>query len=365
MLRLFHRRHSKPGTSPGTLRPPEVRRVEQVSLAVLHYDGTSVVEEAARSLEELDAVLARLRPDGEAPAGVLWIDVLGLHEVDLLAALGERFGVHPLALEDVVNTGQRPKAEDYEGALFLVMRHFHCLGSEETSADLAPEQISLFVRPGLVLTFQEAEGDAFEPVRERIRRASGRIATRGSDYLAYALLDALVDGRFPLLERLGEQIEDLEEELISDPTPESLQTLYRLRRDLLLLRRAAWPERELLGSLVRGDSPLFGDETRVFLRDCYDHAVEALEILETYRELAAGMLDVYLSSVSQRMNEVMKVLTIIATIFIPLTFIAGVYGMNFQNMPELRQPWGYPAIWILMIAIALALVAYFRRKDWL
>jgi magnesium transporter len=215
-----------------------------------------------------------------------------------------------------------------------------------------------------VLTFQELEGDCFEPVRERVRRGKGRIRRMGADYLAYALIDALIDQFFPILERQGERIEALEDELIEDPAPETLQRIYRLRRELLLLRRAAWPEREVIATLQREETALVGREVKVFLRDAYDHAVQVLEILETYRELAGSMLDVYLSSLSHRMNEVMKVLTIIATIFIPLTFIAGIYGMNFARMPELHWAWGYPAALAVMAAIGLALVVFFRRRGW-
>jgi magnesium transporter len=256
--------------------------------------------------------------------------------------------------------GQRPKVEEYDDHLFCVLRCFHHDGSE-----LRSEQISLFLLPGAVLTFQEVHGDAFEPVRERVRRGTGRIRRAGADYLAYALVDALVDQFFPLMERLGERIEALEEELVDRPEPETLQAIYRLRRELLLLRRAAWPEREVLGALHRGETKLVRPETQVFLRDAYDHAVQVLEILETYRELAGSMLDVYLSSLSHRMNEVMKVLTIIATIFIPLTFVAGIYGMNFQYMPELTWRWAYPVVLGAMTAIGLALVWYFRRRGWI
>jgi len=356
----FIRRHHRPGTAPGTLGAPEFRRVDEVSIQVLRYVGEEIAEVRLAAVADLAAYAPPAAAEEGAPDAVTWIDVVGLHDVDLVAEIGRLFGLHSLALEDVVNTGQRPKVEDYAGHLFCVLRHFH-----EVDGKMAPEQISLFLLPGVVITFQEVAGDAFEPVRERIRRGAGRLRSRGADYLAYALVDALVDRFFPLLEALGERIEELEEELIDEPTPDSLDTIYELRRDLLMLRRTAWPKRELILSLHRGDSPLIGDETRIFLRDAYDHAIEVMEVIETYRELAASMLDVYLSSVSHRMNEVMKVLTIIATLFIPLTFLAGIYGMNFHNMPELAWPWGYPAALLLMAAIAVALLFYFRRKDWL
>ena len=357
----FIRRHHRPGTAPGTLGAPQEKRVEEVSIRLLRWVGEEIEERVLDGATDLAAYAPSADAAAE-PGTVTWIDVVGLHDFDLISEIGRTFGLHPLALEDVVNTGQRPKAEEYDGHLFCILRHFHL---DTDNHRLTPEQISLFLLPGLVITFQEIEGDAFEPVRERVRRGAGRLHKRGADYLSYALIDALVDRFFPLLEALGERIENLEEELIDDPSSDSLDTIYELRRDLLHLRRTAWPKREMILSLQRDDSVLISEETRAFLRDAYDHAVEVMEVLETYRELAASMLDVYLSSVSHRMNEVMKVLTIIATLFIPLTFIAGIYGMNFQNMPELSWPWGYPVALGLMALIALALLYYFRRKDWL
>jgi magnesium transporter len=362
MALRFSRRHGRVGAPPGTLRAPE-RRVDELAISVIRYGPDGCEESRAEAAADLTPLVPKL---GRTPYPVTWIDIVGLHDLAVLEELARLFALHTLALEDVLNTGQRPKMEDYEGTLFIVLRHFHHPPAEEDEIEeLVPEQISMFVRPGLVITLQEVEGDAFEPVRERIRRGGNRLRNRGSDYLAYALVDALVDSYFPILERLGEHIESLEEELIADPTPETLDRIYRLRRDLLLLRRAAWPTREMINSLLRDDNPLITDETRLYLRDCYDHAVETLEIVETYRELGAGMLDVYLSSLSQKMNEVMKVLTIIATIFIPLTFVAGIYGMNFAYMPELQHRFGYPAALAVMAAIALTLVAYFRRKGWM
>jgi magnesium transporter len=354
--RIFEKRHATPGTAPGTLRAPE-QRVEEVRIRVLRYSPEGIEEVEVPGVEECAAY--RPAAGQDAGGGATWIDVVGLHDVELVARLGESLGLHPLALEDVVNVGQRPKADEYDDHLYCVLRNFHVHGTE-----LVSEQISLFLMPGLVLTFQEMEGDAFEPVRERVRRGKGRIRGAGGDYLAYALIDALIDQFFPILERQGERIEALEDELIEDPSPETLQKIYRLRRELLLLRRAAWPEREVIATLQREETALVDREVKVFLRDVHDHAVQVLEILETYRELAGSMLDVYLSSLSHRMNEVMKVLTIIATIFIPLTFIAGVYGMNFAHMPELGWPWAYPAVMALMAAIGLGLVAFFRRRGW-
>lgn len=353
----FAKRFAKPGTAPGTLRAPEVRRVEEVSISVMEYDAERVEEWRAASLDE-----ALARREGR---GVTWIDVIGLHDVDLLRQLGATFGLHPLALEDVLNTGQRPKVELYEDHLFVVLRLLH------PGPEIESEQVSMFMGEGFLLTLQEIPRDVFEGVRERIRHGLGRIRRAGADYLAYAVIDNIVDNFFPVLEELGTRLEDLEEEVIEDPDRGTVSGIHRARKELLALRRAAWPEREVVGALERMDSPLIGKETRVFLRDCYDHAVQILDIVETYRDLATSLLDLYLSTVSNRMNEVMKVLTVLASIFIPLTFLAGIYGMNFDtgaspwNMPELEWAWGYPAFWAVSILLAGGLLLLFKKKDWL
>ena len=351
------------GSAPGVLRAPETRRVEATTISVMRYGPDHLEEHTAGGAAELAPLVPHV---GEA-GGLTWVDVVGLHDVELLAEIGRLFDIHALALEDIVNVGQRPKVEDFEGNLFAVLRNFHPPhdAAPDTTTHLVPEQVSLFVRPGLVVSFQEIPGDSFEPVRERIRRGNTRIRSRGADYLAYALVDALVDSFYPILETLGETVETLEEELIDDATQESQDTIHGLRRNLLALRRAVWPMREVSKALLRDELPLVTDETRLYLRDCYDHASEVLEIVESYREVGASLQEVYLSAVSQRMNEVMKVLTIIATIFIPLTFIAGIYGMNFQAMPELTWPWAYPATLGLMALIAVGLVVYFRRRGWM
>ena len=356
-MRHFSRRTSKPGTPPGTLQAPAERRVDKVTITVFNYGPEHLVEKELSSVEEVATFK-------DAP-GVTWINVVGVHDVDALQSFGDRFGLHPLALEDVVNTGQRPKFEDYEGCHFIVMRLIH-LG--ET---VEGEQISFFLGKGWVLTFQEIPGDVFDPVRDRIRKGRPRIRKAGADYLVYALIDALVDSFFPILEKLGERIEDLEDELIDNPATGTLEKIHQTKRELLQLRRAAWPQREVIHALERQESDLVKKETRVFLRDCYDHTIQIMDVVETYRDLAGGMMDLYLSSVSNRMNEVMKVLTVMASIFIPLTFLAGIYGMNFNpeaspwNMPELDWRWGYPVFWLVMLGVGGAMVWYFKRKDWL
>jgi magnesium transporter len=323
----------------------------------MDYTPEAVLEKELASVEEAFPFRDR--------ESVSWINVSGLHDVDLLQKLGNHFGLHPLALEDVLNVGQRPKMEDYEDHYFIVMKDVRL------ETHFQPEQICLFLGKGWVLTFQEAAGDPFEPVRDRIRKGKGRLRRMGADYLAYALMDALVDGAFPILEKLGERIEALELELVEKPSRKTLHEIHRLKRDLLYLRRSAWPQRELLNALQREESHLVRPETRVYLRDCYDHTIQILDMVETYRDLTAGMLEVYLSSVSNRMNEIMKVLTVLASIFIPLTFIAGLWGMNFNpeisplNMPELNWYWGYPALLAAMAVLVVAMLVYFHRKGWI
>jgi magnesium transporter len=351
------KRYSTPGTSPGTLRPPEVRRVEKVTITVIDYDANHYEE---RNVDTVDECFPYF-----ATPTVTWINITGLHEIEIIQRLGEKFGLHPLALEDVLNTGQRPKMDDYDEQHFIVLREM------QWKSGLEADQISLFLGSNYVITFQELEGDVFDPVRERLRKGKGRIRRMGPDYLVYALIDKVVDELFPILEIYGERLEEMEDELIQHPTRETLQEIHRIRRDLIALRRCIWPEREITNALQREESHLIRQETKVFLRDVYDHTIQIVEIIETYRDLAAGMLDVYLSSLSNRMNEIMKLLTIISTIFIPLTFIVGLYGMNFNtarspwNMPELNWYWGYPVVVLAMLGVALLMVAYFRRKGWL
>lgn len=353
----FTRRSSKPGSAPGILTP-NAEGAGPVKISLIDYGPEHFEERRLDRIEEAFRYKER--------KSVTWINVEGLSDVELIAHLGERFGFHKLALEDVVTCGQRPKVEPYEDHEFLILRSVQV----DQGTDLIGEQISLFLGAGYVVTFQEIPGDSWEAVRERIRLGRGLIRKRGSDYLAYALIDALIDEFFPVLERYGEDIEKLENALIAEASPVLLTEIHRIKRDLLMLRRAAWPERDLLNSILRDGSDLITAETRVFLRDCYDHVVQAIDVIETYRELAGGMLDVYLSSQSHRMNEIMKVLTILSAIFIPLSFIAGVYGMNFDteisrfNMPELHWAMGYPFALSLMAAVALVLVGYFKKKGW-
>jgi len=353
--RALARRRARPGSAPGSLvHDPEAPRPE---IAAIAYGPDDLVQEKIRDPGGVEPLLERWP--------VTWINVDGLGDLEVLRRIAEVFGIHRLALEDVLNVHQRPKVEEYGEQIFVVARMVR------RAEHLQGEQLSLFLGRRFVLTFQERKGDVFDPVRERIRQGKGRIRKVGPDYLAYALLDAVVDGYFPVLESYGEELERLEDEVLLRPAPGVIPKIHAVKRDLLWIRRAVWPLREAVGSLSREGSALVTDETRVYMRDVQDHAIQLLDLVETDRELVSGLMDVYLSSLSNRMNEVMKVLAVIATIFIPLTFVAGIYGMNFDasaspwNMPELAWRYGYPACLLAMAGLAAGLVVYFRRKGWI
>ncbi len=323
MGRFVRRRAKQPGTAPGTVVHTGPRRVDRVRLQLIEYDAGSFRE------REVDALPESLElPTGRS--GVLWLNVEGLHDVDLLERVAALVGLHPLAIEDVASVGQRPKLEEYDDHLFVVV---HMLGLVPGSPHVLDEQVSVMIGPGFLVTFQEMPGDVFEPVRERLRSGRGRVRSRGSDYLAYALLDAVADHYFLVLEGLGEAVDALEEEVLDRPTGDTMRKVHELKRELLAVRRSVWPFRELLSGFLRVEGPLLDERTRPFLRDVFDHCYQLIDTVEILREIASGLRDLYLSNVSNRTNEVMKVLTIMASIFIPLTFVAGIYGMNFEYMP--------------------------------
>jgi magnesium transporter len=352
--RIVTRVHKQAGLPPGTLVHSGQRKTESVRIELIEY-GADEIEE-----QELDRVEDGLA--GLDEAGVSWINVDGLHDPSVVEALGDRAGVHRLALEDVLSTAQRPKVEAY-GTHFLVI--LRMLGFDESTESVTSEQVSLIVGPGYLFSFQERPGDVFEPVRERLRSARGRIRNRGTDYLAYALVDAIIDSYFRILEQVGDRIEELEEQVLGDPDTSVMHRIHHLRREVLILRRAVWPLRELLAHMSREELPHVTDETRIFLRDVYDHSVQVIDTVETLRDVLSGAMELYMTGVSNRMNEVMKVLTIIATVFIPLSFFAGLYGMNFEYMPELGVRWAYPALLTFMLGMAGGMLVYFRRKGWL
>ena len=358
MAGLLKKRSKKAGLPPGTLvYIGDKDSKKNVKISVIDYDEKKITEKAVKSVEECAAFKSK--------PTVTWINIDGIHDLKLIEQLGALFGFHPLMLEDIVNTEQRPKMEDYGDQLFLVMKML----SLNDQWEVKTEQISIIVGKNFLITFQETEGDVFGTVRERIRtnpkkRIRTRIRKSGSDYLAYALIDAIVDSYFGILERLGEKIEEIEDKVVKNPNTKLVSEITILKRNMIFLRKSVWPLRELLGTLSRGESSLVRKDTLVYLRDVYDHTIQIIDNIETFRDMLAGMLDIYLSSISNRMNEVMKVLTIISTIFIPLTFIAGVYGMNFHNMPEIDSPWGYTLVILVMLIVAAIMIVYFRRKKW-
>jgi magnesium transporter len=355
MARKRRKRWHPPGTPPGTLAAHAEADREPVRITLFLYDAARLEERTLRP-EEIASLSV---PEG----GVLWLNICGLSDPGVVRAVGERFGYHPLALEDVLNVPQRPKVERYEGNLLIILR--------EVRHPEPPEQVSLFLGDRVVVSFQEHPGDAFDPIRERLRQAKGQIRALGADFLAYALCDAVIDAFFPTLEKLGDEVEELEERVIASPSPEKFHEIRRAKQRLLEVRRAVWPARDAMNELLREESLLIRPGTRPYLRDCYDHTVQLMDMVETFREMAAGLVEEYMSSMSNRMNEIMKVLTVIATIFIPMTFLVGVYGMNFNpqispyNMPELGWRYGYPAVLLVMAVMAGGMLYYFRRKKWL
>jgi magnesium transporter len=354
MPKLIKKRSKKAGLPPGTLVHIGERKSETPKITIMDYDESSFQEKEIKTIEE--CLLFKDKPT------VTWINVDGLHQVEILEKIGECYGFHPLVMEDILNTDQRPKMEDYGDYIYIVLK---MLDQGNKNNEIVTEQISFILGPNFVISFQEKEGDVFDPTRERIKNGKGRIRKMGADYLAYSLLDSIVDSYFIILEKLGEKIEFLEEKLITRPTPETLQTIHHLKREMIFLRKAVWPLREVISGLERNESSLIMESTRIYLRDVYDHTIQTIDTIETFRDMVSGMLDIYLSSVSNRLNSVMKVLTIIATIFMPLTFLAGIYGMNFKYMPELEWRWGYPVIWLIMIGIGVFMLAYFKKKNWL
>ncbi len=354
-MRLFGKRYHPPGTSPGTLVqtstpiPPRFRLVDYGLNRFVEHDFTSPAECQPYLTQET----------------VTWIHVQGNASPEQVLALGELLGLHELALEDTMNTGQRPKFEAYGEQAFVILNR-PVRGRE----GIGFEQVSLFTGARFLVSFHEGASDPFEPVRERLRRHAGLFRERGSDYLLYCLIDLIIDEGLPLLEGIGEQIEALEEQLVTRPKRERLVGVHQIKRDLLLLRRTLWPQREVVSGLLRGDLALITPDTRLYFRDCYDHTIQILDLIETYRDMTASLLDIHMSSVSNHLNEIMRVLTVISTLFIPLTFIAGVYGMNFHNpdspwsMPELRWYYGYPLVLLLMVVTAIGMLIFFKRRRW-
>lgn len=352
--RTFREKQSNLGLAPGTLVHVGEKKAEKVVIRAWIYNSEKLIEKELQTIEECQALK-------DQPEMNLWINVDGLDRVDIIEKLGSYFGVHPLTLEDVLNTGQRPKMEDYDSYIYAVLK---MVIFDEDKDEIVIDQVSIIFGPNYILSFQEREGDVFDPIRDRLKNPASRLRKNGVDLLAYSLIDAVVDNYFLILEHFGEEIEILEEELIKSPMPETLKTIQKYKRDMITFRRSIWPLRELISNLQRTESGLIKDITQIYLRDLYDHTVQVIDSIEAFRDILSSMVDVYLSSLSNRMNDIMKVLTIIATIFIPLTFIAGVYGMNFDYMPELEWRWGYPAVMLGMALLGISMFLYFKKKRW-
>ena len=350
---LFRSTPKQVGLPPGTLIHVGEQKVETSSISYIDYDADGLTTETAVSLERCLEL--------KTSPSVSWINLDGIHDISDIEAFGKAFDLHSLALEDILNTRHRPKIEEFEHYLLIILKMLHF---DEQTNQIHAEQISLVLTKNNVLSFQEQPGDVFNGVRERLKRTNGRIRQRGPDYLTYALFDSIVDSYFHILEKIGDRLESLERELISQPTQETLQQVHHFKGQLILLRKSVWPLRELVNSMLQDESPLIDETTNVFLRDLSDHIIQIFDTLETFRDTASGLVDLYMSSISHRMNEVMQVLTIMAAIFIPLTFIAGIYGMNFELMPELKWRYGYPMVWGLMITCLVGMLWYFKRKKW-
>lgn len=338
---------------PGTLMHVGEKASGEVSVSLMEYNDKEVNEESGLTVEQILQL-----PES---TNNRWIHVEGLHDLSVIEAIGKRFNVHPLVLEDVVNTGQRPKAEDSGDYLFFVIKMLHY---PESTCEMESEQLGFVLGGSFLLTFRESQGPEFDEIRERIRSGKGRLRTAGVDYLAYALVDSVVDDYFVTLERLAERIEILEDDLVTDPTADTLETIHRLKTDMIFLRRSVWPLREIINRLILSDGGLVRHSSVPYWRDVYDHTIHAIETMETYREIVSGMLDIYLSSMSNKLNQTMKILTLIATVFIPLTFMTGWYGMNFKNMPELQWEWGYPVFIGVVVIVVASILVFFRRNNW-
>ncbi len=352
MRSKFQKRSSKTGLSPGSLVHVGKKYAEKSKITLIRYNEIFFEEKEISSIKDFQR-----EKDKKI---ITWINIDGLQDIRLFEDIGEIFGLHPLILEDILNTDQRPKMEDYGDYIYLVLQNF----CGQKGEDLLSDQVSIVLGKDFVLSFQERESDLEESIREKISKNKGRIRKEGADYLAHAIVDNVVDNYFVVLENLEEKIENLEDDLVKKPTPSTLHDIHMFKRDLIMLGKTLWPLREAISSIERSDLPLINKNTLFYFKDIYDHTIAIIDTVETFKDMLSGMLDIYLSTVSNRLNEVMKVLTIIATIFMPLTFIAGIYGMNFKYMPELEWRWGYFGALGVMLIVALLMMFYFKKKKW-
>lgn len=354
MPELVKKKSKKVGLPPGTIVHIGNKRMEKVKINIIDYNEEHFQEKEVKSAGECFPYKDK--------STITWINIDGVHEIKVIEEIGKLFNLHSLILEDIVDTDQRPKIKDFRDYIFIILKMLYC---DKKSNEMKVEQVSLILGKNYVISFQEREGDVFDFIRDRIRNNIGRIRKLGADYLVYSLMDAIVDNYFTIIEKLDEEIENLEDKVISQPNPANVQAIHKLKRDLIFLRKSVLPLREVISILERGESPLVLESTNLYLRDVYGHTIQVMDTVESLRDIISGILDIYLSSINTRMNEIMKVLTIIATIFIPLTFITGIYGMNFQYMPEIKWFWGYPLILSVMLIIGIVMVIFFKRKKWM
>jgi magnesium transporter len=347
------KRSSKSGMPAGSLIHIGEKKVEKVKIKLIDYGASEYSEQDIENIEQCFPY--------KDDHTITWINIDGIHETDILEKLGECFGFHPLILEDILNTHQRPKVEDFNDYIYFVLKMIDYSAKANV---ISIEQVSIIIGKNYVISLQEKPLEIYEPIRNRIKNDKSKIRNAGSDYLAYLLIDSIIDNYFSVLEKIGEKIENVENRLVANPTQKTLKTIYNLKRNMLYMRKSTWPLREIISRLERGEISLINDSTRIYIRDIYDHIIQVIDTIETFRDMLSGMVDIYLSSISNRLNEVMKILTIISTIFIPITFIASIYGMNFRFMPEISWKWSYLVVWAIILFIIIYMVIYFKRKKW-
>lgn len=354
VFKIIKARVKKIGLPPGSLVLSNERKPGKIQISLIDYDAESYIEKIDCSVEDCLPYLKSKT--------ITWINVCGISDASTVEKLGRMFGLHPLMLEDIMSVGQRSKLDQYKDVIYIVMK---LLKYNEEHKHAEDEQVSLILGKNYVISFIESPQDIFKPIRDRLRPNKSHFRQRGADYLCYALIDCVVDNYFLILERVDEKLEKLEDELFDEPDSKTLQKIQHSKREIIMLRKSVWPVREVISNFRRLDTPLIQDSTKLYIQDVYDHTIQAIDTIESFRDIVAGMLDIYISSISLRMNEIMKVLTILATIFVPMTFIASLYGMNFDYMPELHHAWGYPAVLGLMLLLSGVMVYYFKRKGWL
>jgi len=352
--RLISSKPKQIGLDPGTLIYTGEKVKEPIKFKVFEFTESEVWEKDFQKVEDIFYC--------KKSKNKTWINIDGIHNIEMMEKIQNHFDIHPLTMEDIIHTSQRPKLEEYDEYLFIVLRMFTY---NEAERELKNEQVSIILSERYIITFLEDPGDVFNPVRERIRKSGTKIRKNGSDFLAYSLIDSIVDSYFHILEKIGEEIEELEDRLVVNSQKDDIQLVHRMRRNMILLRKSVWPLREVISVMQRNENNFIKTSTQIYLRDVYDHLIQIIDTIESFRDMIVGMLDVYLSSTSNKLNEVMKVLTIISTLFIPLTFLAGVYGMNFKNFPELEKNWMYPwGFWIITLLVVAGMAVFFKRKKW-